>query len=103
LSEKSRRKIRKAPMEQLADFSGYPIEGLEKIPLFDCKWNREIRITCCTGVLEYDANKIVLHTKRGKCGIIGEGLQMENFRGDTLTIHGKICSIWFGERGEGDV
>lgn len=103
MSSKLSKKARKNVMENLSAFSGYPIEGLQRIPLLDCKWNREIQISGCTGILEYDDQTIVLKTIRGNCGICGEGLYMENFHRDTLTVYGNLHTIWFGERRETDV
>jgi len=104
LSGKSRNKKKKSMIEQLSDFSGYPMEGLTtSIPLLDCKWNREIQVAGCVGILEYDDCRIVLKTKRGNCSIRGEGLYMENFHRDTLSVHGTICGIWFSDGEEIDV
>ena len=89
--------------ENLAEFSGYPLEGLEIMPLLDCKWNREIQFYGCVGILEYDDTAIVLKTARGNCGIYGEGLYLENFHSDNLTVHGTIESIRFGEKVGKDV
>lgn len=103
MSGKLTGKRKKTISENLAELGGYPVEGLISIPLLDCKWNREIQISGCMGILEYDEKSIVIKTKRGNCSITGEGLYMENFRSDTLTVHGVIDSIRFTERRKNNV
>ena len=103
MSQKSHRKPKRTVVEKMSAFSGYPVEGLQKIPLIDCKWNREVHVCGCIGILEYDEVKIVLKTQRGTCGFTGEDMYMENFHSDTLTVRGTIHTIRFCEGGEGDV
>ena len=77
----------------IAAYTGFPIEGLCRIPTVYCKGDCEAAIDGCLGILAYSDTEIVLKTELGTCTIRGEGLSMADFLRDSLLVRGRLESI----------
>ena len=83
----------------IAAYTGFPIEGLCRIPTVYCKGDCEAAVDGCLGILVYSDTEIVLKTELGTCTICGENLSMADFLRDSLLVRGRIESIrWDGGR-----
>jgi hypothetical protein len=58
--------------------------------------NRELLLSGCRGIVDYDSEKIVVNTISGSVMIHGQNLCLSVFRGDILSIEGHITQIQFG-------
>jgi sporulation protein YqfC len=62
---------------------------------------RSAEISGCISVLEYEEERIVLWVKGGFLIIQGEGMELQLFQKDQLTVIGSIQNIaWKNEKGE---
>ena len=83
--------------EILADLCEVPADAVAPIPVFVIRGKREIEISGCTGILEYERDRIVLAIGRDRFTVTGECLLLDGFREKTLTVHGNIAAVSFGE------
>ena len=90
---------RKRLYENLADFLEIPADQVAKIPVFTIRGKREIEIEGCTGILEYEPERIVLAVGRDRFTVEGSALILEDFAEKTLYIRGEIRSARFGREG----
>ena len=58
--------------------------------------DRELLLSGCRGIVDYDNTKIVVNTISGQVVINGHHLCLSVFRGDILSIEGCITEIKFG-------
>ncbi len=61
--------------------------------LIEIQSDRELIISGCRGVMEYDCQSLVLDTISGVVKICGYNLCLSVFQGDVLIICGKIKSV----------
>lgn len=55
--------------------------------------NKELTVSGCKGVMEYDSSALVIDTISGVVRVCGKGLFLSCFQGDTLIVYGKILSV----------
>lgn len=65
-------------------------------PLIEIHGSGELLLSGCLGICDYSREKIVVDTMMGKVSMCGSGLTMSVFRGDMLSIEGKLHMICFG-------
>lgn len=58
--------------------------------------DRELLLSGCKGIVDYDNAKIVINTLSGQVVVCGFRLCLSVFRGDILRIEGHITEIKFG-------
>lgn len=58
--------------------------------------DRELLLSGCRGIVDYDSTKIILNTLSGQVFVCGTHLCLSVFRGDILSIEGHITEIKFG-------
>ena len=58
--------------------------------------DRELYLSGCRGIVDYDNTKIVVDTISGRVIVLGQCLCLSVFRGDILNIEGHITEIKFG-------
>ena len=58
--------------------------------------DRELLLSGCRGIVDYDNAKIIVNTLSGQVVICGFRLYLSVFRGDILRIEGHITEIKFG-------
>lgn len=59
--------------------------------------DREITVTGCDGVIEYESALIILRMKHRVLYIRGEGLSMQSFYTGEIAIRGRLSEISFGD------
>jgi sporulation protein YqfC len=64
---------------------------------FELSGNREAVIDGCRGVIEYDENVIRLSAGKFMVRLTGRGLELRNFKKDSVIIEGYITSIEFSD------
>lgn len=63
--------------------------------------NRRAEIIGCISVLEYEENCIMLRIRDGILAIQGEGMEIQLFQKDQLTVVGSIRNVaWKDEKGD---
>ena len=83
--------------QRAAKAAGAEGEMLARIPVFVIRGGREMEVSGCVGILEYDEGRIVLAMERGETTVTGTGLTLEDFEEGTLTVRGEIAGVRFGE------
>ena len=74
-------------------FSRISDEIIGSMTLIEIQSDRELVISGCRGVMEYDCQRLVLDTISGIVKICGCNLCLSVFQGDVLIICGKIKSV----------
>ena len=97
-NKKFKRKRRRL-YENLADFLEIPADQVARIPVFTIRGKREIEVEGCTGILEYEPERIVLAVGKDRFTVDGDALVLEDFLEGTLYIRGEITSAKFGGEG----
>ena len=70
------------------------------MPLFILRGKHEIEVEGCTGILEYEGEKITLAVGRDRFTVRGSRLCLEDFSEGVLYVRGDIASASFeGEAG----
>ena len=64
--------------------------------LLEVSGNGEMLISGCVGIGEYNCNEITVHTVLGDIAVIGEKLRLEVYRGDVMSVKGRVNLIRLG-------
>ena len=88
-------KIRK----KIADILSLPVDVISGIPVFTIRGREELEADGCTGILEYESDRVVLAVKGERLTVTGTELMLSDFYDTTLTVRGRIQSVSFGEDG----
>ncbi len=83
--------------KKLSDLMSLPVDVITGIPVFTLRGREELEADGCTGILEYEPDRVVLALRRERVTVTGEGLMLTDFRNAALTVRGKIQSVTFGE------
>lgn len=93
-TKKRKRKL----YEKIAALCEIPQESVADIPIFVIRGRHEVEVEGCTGILEYDSEKIVLavdKSGRGKFTVTGDMLTLNDFSNRLLFVRGNIASVSF--------
>ena len=71
-------------------------EFLGCMSLVEIQSDYEMIISGCRGIVEYTETTVVVETVSGVISVCGMCLCLDVFRGDMLSISGKIISVSFG-------
>ena len=82
--------------EQKERLVSHLTEAVGMAPLIEIHGTGELLLSGCLGITDYDRERIIVDTVRGKISICGKSLGMSVFRGDMLSREGKIHMICFG-------
>ena len=85
-------KLREQKEKLMAQFS----EAVGTAPLVEVHGTGELLLSGCLGITDYSPEKVVVSTLGGNFTICGKRLVMSVFRGDILSVEGKIEMICFG-------
>ncbi|MBQ2726409.1 MAG: YabP/YqfC family sporulation protein [Clostridia bacterium] len=83
--------------KKLSELLSLPVDVISGIPVFTVRGREELEVDGCTGILVYEADRVVLSVKGQRMTVKGEKLRLEDFRDTTLTVRGRIVSLSFGE------
>ncbi len=97
-SRKRRRKL----YEKISAFLEIPQESVADIPVFVLRGRHELEAEGCTGVLEYEAERIILALAKGRITVLGNMLELSDFSDRHLCVRGNIESVSFGDADGGD-
>lgn len=79
--------------EAVSRLTEFPLEAVSAVPTVTVKGRREVEITGCLGVLEYENGIVVVKTAGGPCAVSGEGLVLSDFHRDVLSVRGRIDAV----------
>ena len=98
MRENTARGRRRLPYEYLAELFEVPADQAARLPVFVIRGKREIEVEGCTGILEYEPDRITLAVGNGRerFTVRGRGLMLEDFSRGTLFVRGEIVSARFG-------
>ena len=88
---------RKKLYERIANLCEVEADIVATLPVFVIRGEHEIEVEGCSGILEYDPQKIVLSTKNGRFTALGKYLTLSDFRSGVLYIRGDIKATFFGD------
>lgn len=71
-------------------------------PLIELHGSGEVLISGCRGIIDYNSSAITVETPCGQMTLRGKGLTVSVFRGDIMSIEGKVSLLCFGEAENAD-
>lgn len=92
-----KRKKQKTPGGFLARHLDIPEEGLSEIPVTELHGMSSVLITGCRTILSYEETTVGLETDLGVLEVCGEGLTINAFSGDRITVEGHIRDVRYAE------
>ena len=96
------RKRRRKLYEKIAEFCEIPQESVADIPVFVLRGRHELEAEGCTGVLEYEAERIILSVGKNRITVRGSFLELSDFSDRHLCVRGNIESVSYGNADGGD-
>lgn len=88
--------------EKLSRLFEVPQESISSVPIFEIKGKNEVSVSGCTGILEYNEDRIVLALSDGALEVLGRSLLLCDFRDNELSVRGDIKSASFVDRNGGE-
>ena len=71
-------------------------------PLIELHGSGEVLISGCRGIIDYDSTSITVETPCGLMTLKGKGLTVSVFRGDIMSVEGKVSLLCFVEAENAD-
>ncbi len=80
--------------ERLHEMLDVPLESISAVSVVEVCGNREVNVSGCEGVLEYDRERILLRVRDGIVLLRGREMEMHAFVQDRVTVSGFIDAVY---------